>query len=44
MDLNTVTTVRRPRAAEEIDAWRAGDAWLAGGTWLFWSSSPAPTR
>ena len=41
MDLNTVTTVRRPRAAEEIDAWRAGDAWLAGGTWLF--SEPQPS-
>ena len=40
MDLNTITTVRRPGAAEEIDAWRAGDAWLAGGTWLF--SEPQP--
>ena len=40
MDLNTITTVQRPQAAEEIGAWRAGDAWLAGGTWLF--SEPQP--
>jgi CO/xanthine dehydrogenase FAD-binding subunit len=40
MDLNTITTVQRPQAAEDIGAWRAGDAWLAGGTWLF--SEPQP--
>ncbi|HEY1682397.1 MAG TPA: FAD binding domain-containing protein [Candidatus Tumulicola sp.] len=35
MNLNTVTTVKRPHSLQEIDGWRAGDAWLAGGTWLF---------
>jgi CO/xanthine dehydrogenase FAD-binding subunit len=40
MDLNTITTLRRPGSAKEIDTWRAGDAWLAGGTWLF--SEPQP--
>ena len=40
MDLNTVTAIRRPRSADEVDAWRPGDAWLAGGTWLF--SEPQP--
>ncbi len=40
MDVNTITTIRRPSAADEIETWRAGDAWLAGGTWLF--SEPQP--
>jgi CO/xanthine dehydrogenase FAD-binding subunit len=40
MALNTITTLRRPASAGEIDTWRAGDAWLAGGTWLF--SEPQP--
>jgi CO/xanthine dehydrogenase FAD-binding subunit len=35
VNLNTVTDVRRPSAAEEIALWRDGYAWLAGGTWLF---------
>ena len=35
MNLNTVTEVKRPAAAEEITQWREGYAWLAGGTWLF---------
>ena len=35
MDLNTVTDVKRPSSAEEIDRWHEGYAWLAGGTWLF---------
>src|SRR5229473_7506671 len=35
MNLNTVTSVVRPRSADEITAWRDGYAWLAGGTWLF---------
>jgi CO/xanthine dehydrogenase FAD-binding subunit len=41
MDLNTITTVRRPSAAEEIGSWGPGDAWLAGGTWLFSEPQPA---
>lgn len=40
MDLNTVTSVDRPRSRAELGAFRAGDAWLAGGTWLF--SEPQP--
>ncbi|MGF6899068.1 FAD binding domain-containing protein [Paraburkholderia sp. GAS348] len=35
MNLNTITTVKRPANADEIGGWEAGDAWLAGGTWLF---------
>src|SRR4030042_6587705 len=35
VNLNTVKEVRRPRSADEVDAWRPGYAWLAGGTWLF---------
>ncbi len=35
MDLNTITTVARPKARSELPVWTAADAWLAGGTWLF---------
>jgi CO/xanthine dehydrogenase FAD-binding subunit len=35
MDLHTVSRVRRPARAEEINSWETGFAWLAGGTWLF---------
>ncbi|MEH2475678.1 CO/xanthine dehydrogenase FAD-binding subunit [Nitrobacteraceae bacterium AZCC 2161] len=35
MDLNTVTSIARPQARDELPNWTAGDAWLAGGTWLF---------
>jgi CO/xanthine dehydrogenase FAD-binding subunit len=35
VNLNTISTVKRPHSLEEIDGWRAGNAWLAGGTWLF---------
>ncbi|CAN5406130.1 FAD binding domain-containing protein [soil metagenome] len=35
MNLNTITSVKRPASAAEISQWQAGDAWLAGGTWLF---------
>ena len=35
MDLNTITTVLRPKRPEEVDSWSDGYAWLAGGTWLF---------
>jgi CO/xanthine dehydrogenase FAD-binding subunit len=41
MNLNTITTVKRPANADEIREWRAGDAWLAGGTWLFSEPQPA---
>jgi CO/xanthine dehydrogenase FAD-binding subunit len=41
MNLNTVTSVRRPTSMDEIGPWRPGNAWLAGGTWLF--SEPQPT-
>jgi CO/xanthine dehydrogenase FAD-binding subunit len=35
MDLNTITSVSRPRTRDQLPVWTAGDAWLAGGTWLF---------
>jgi CO/xanthine dehydrogenase FAD-binding subunit len=35
MNLNTITEVKRPTTADQIDQWRDGYAWLAGGTWLF---------
>ena len=34
-NLNTITEVKLPSAAEDITQWRDGYAWLAGGTWLF---------
>jgi CO/xanthine dehydrogenase FAD-binding subunit len=40
MNLNTITSVKRPASAQEIEGWQPGDAWLAGGTWLF--SEPQP--
>jgi CO/xanthine dehydrogenase FAD-binding subunit len=40
MNLNTITSVKRPASPQEIDGWQPGDAWLAGGTWLF--SEPQP--
>jgi CO/xanthine dehydrogenase FAD-binding subunit len=41
MDLNSITTLRRPGSIDEIGSWRTGDAWLAGGTWLFSEPQPA---
>jgi CO/xanthine dehydrogenase FAD-binding subunit len=41
MNLNTVTALRHPRSADEIQEWSNGFAWLAGGTWLF--SEPQPS-
>jgi len=41
MNLETVTAIRRPSAAEEVREWRPGHAWLAGGTWLFSEPQPA---
>jgi CO/xanthine dehydrogenase FAD-binding subunit len=35
MNLNTITTVKRPANADDIREWGPGDAWLGGGTWLF---------
>jgi CO/xanthine dehydrogenase FAD-binding subunit len=35
MDLNTVTSIARPRSRGQLPRWNSGDAWLAGGTWLF---------
>jgi CO/xanthine dehydrogenase FAD-binding subunit len=35
LNINTITSIKRPSRADEITQWRAGDAWLAGGTWLF---------
>ena len=35
MDLNTITSIKRPQDLGEISEWNAGCAWLAGGTWLF---------
>ncbi|MGI9071722.1 MAG: FAD binding domain-containing protein [Bryobacteraceae bacterium] len=41
MNLNTITTVKRPVDAGEIRSWHASYAWLAGGTWLFSEPQPA---
>jgi len=35
MDLNTITTIRKPVHLDEVKTWEEGSAWLAGGTWLF---------
>ena len=35
MNLNTITELKRPSSADEVEGWRDGYAWLAGGTWLF---------
>ncbi|HEV7309683.1 FAD binding domain-containing protein [Ensifer sp.] len=40
MDINTITSVRRPRTRGELWPFQDGDAWLGGGTWLF--SEPQP--
>ena len=40
MDLNTITSVARPRERSALGSAREGDAWLAGGTWLM--SEPQP--
>jgi CO/xanthine dehydrogenase FAD-binding subunit len=44
MDLNTITTIVRPRQRAELPAWQASDAWLAGGTWLFSEPQPSLSR
>jgi len=44
MDLNTVTSVSRPRTRGELGGFAPGDAWLAGGTWLFSEPQPALRR
>jgi len=41
MNLNTITTVKRPTNADDVREWGPGDAWLAGGTWLFSEPQPA---
>ena len=41
MDLNTITSIRRPSNAAEVVNWEPGWSWLAGGTWLF--SEPQET-
>ena len=40
MDLNTITSVHRPRHPADLGGFLEGDAFLAGGTWLF--SEPQP--
>src|SRR5437763_55557 len=40
MNLNTVTAIRHPASAGEIENWHAGNAWLAGRTWLFSEHPP----
>jgi CO/xanthine dehydrogenase FAD-binding subunit len=35
MNLNTITSVKRPSSAHQITQWHGNYAWLAGGTWLF---------
>lgn len=44
MDLNTVTSVARPKTRDQLPTWTAGDAWLAGGTWLFSEQQSHLTR
>lgn len=41
MDLNTITSVKRPGTPGDVAGWPAGHAWLGGGTWLF--SEPQPS-
>lgn len=44
MNINTITSVKHPASASDLNAiteWHAGDAWLAGGTWLFSEPQPA---
>lgn len=41
MDLNSITTVRRPGSMDQIGEWPPAGAWLAGGTWLFSEPQPA---
>jgi CO/xanthine dehydrogenase FAD-binding subunit len=40
LNINTITSVKRPASAADITEWHAGDAWLAGGTWLFSEQQP----
>ena len=40
MNINTITSVKRPASAADIKQWQTGDAWLAGGTWLFSEQQP----
>jgi CO/xanthine dehydrogenase FAD-binding subunit len=40
MDLNSITSIQRPRCLEDFAGYAEGDAILAGGTWLF--SEPQP--
>jgi CO/xanthine dehydrogenase FAD-binding subunit len=40
LNINTITSVKRPASATDIKEWQAGDAWLAGGTWLFSEQQP----
>ena len=40
MDLNTITSVARPRERGALRQGRPGDAWLAGGTWLMAEPQP----
>ncbi len=40
MDINTITSVRRPRDRAGLWPFQEGDAWVGGGTWLF--SEPQP--
>ncbi len=35
MNLNTITSVKRPASVDDVGPWRDGYSWLAGGTWLF---------
>jgi len=44
MDLNTITSVARPRQRAAIGPVAPGDAFLAGGTWLFSEPQPAVRR
>lgn len=44
MDINTITSIERPRDRAGLWPFREGDAWLAGGTWLFSEPQPKLTR
>jgi CO/xanthine dehydrogenase FAD-binding subunit len=41
MNLNTITSIKRPVDATDIGTWRPSYAWLAGGTYLFSEPQPA---
>ena len=44
LDINTITSVRRPRDRAGLWPFEEGDAWVGGGTWLFSEPQPKLSR